>query len=424
MPGPGWDRRRVLRAGAAAVGGAGVGWTSSAVLGARLDAAAGDTGSGGADEPTPVTLTPSAGSETVAFHGPHQAGVATAAQAHLALVGLDLRPGVGRQGLVRLMRLLSDDAARLSAGEAALADTEPELASAPSRLTVTFGFGPRVLRELVPTDRGVRLAELPAFRTDELDPAWGQTDLAVQVCSDDPVSVAHARRMLLKDARPFTDVRWTQEGFRRARGSEADGTTMRNLMGQVDGTANLAEADPDFADLVWADDASGMPGGTFLVVRRIRMHLDRWDKVDRVGREAVVGRRLDTGAPLTGVREHDEPDLEATDDLGLPVIDPASHLSRARSDDPRERFLRRGYNYLVPDPARPGGEDAGLVFIAFAADVDRQFVPVQRRLAELDRLNAWVTTIGSAVYAVPPGAGPGDYVGSSLLDGPAEERGT
>ncbi len=406
--GPRWDRRNVLRTGAAALGGAGVGWSGSAALAATASPPS-------ADAPTSV-VGPSAGSETAPAVGRHQAGIATPPQAHLALVGWDLRDGGGAGELVRMMRLLSDDTARLAAGRPALADTEPDLAGHPSRLTATFGFGPRVLRELVPADRRPPLAELPSFSRDRLEPAWGQTDVVAQVCSDDPLTLAHARRMLLKDARPFADVRWIQHGFRTARGTAPPGTTMRNLMGQVDGTVNPTEADPDFGSLVWASTPASYDGGSFLVVRRIRMQLDRWDRVDRAGREGIVGRRLDSGAPLTGATELDEPDLAATDRFGFPVIDPASHIARARSTDPAERFLRRAYNYTLPDPRRSTGEDSGLVFLAYAADPARQFVPVQQRLDDLDRLNEWVTTIGSAVYAVPPAAPEGGFTGQSLLE--------
>ena len=284
-----WGRRQLLQTGAVALGGAGAGWTAAAVA---LPAA-----------PAPVDAVvasagPPAGMQTVAFHGPHQAGVATPAQAGLSLVGLDLLAGVGSDDLARLMTLLSDDAARLTSGLPALADTEPELAAHPARLTATFGFGPRVMADLVRGDAG-RVAPLPAFRTDRLDDAWGQTDLVVQLCADDPLTLAHARRMILKDAAAFARVRWIQDGYREARGTVPDGTTMRNVMGQVDGTANPAEADPDFADLIWSRQP-GFEGGTFLAVRRIRARLDTWDKVDRASREAVVGRRLDNGAPLTG----------------------------------------------------------------------------------------------------------------------------
>lgn len=409
--GPRWDRRRVLRTGAAALGGAGTGWSASALVANAATAAA------PAADPL-VRVGPPAGVATATASGIHQPGVVTPPQAHVSLLGWDLLPGSGTGELVRLMRLLSDDALRLGQGRPALADTEPELATHPSRLTVTFGFGPRVLRELVPAARRPALDEIPAFERDRLDDAWGQSDLIAQVCCDDPLTLAHARRVLTKDARPLARLRWTQNGFRNARGTTAEGTTMRNLMGQVDGTANPDPALPDFDPLVWVDDGP-LAGGTHLVLRRIRMHLDTWDKVDRVGREATIGRRLDTGAPLTGERETDPVDLQAKDSFGFPVIDPASHMARARSTDTAQRFVRRGYNYSDPDPEQASGDDSGLLFIAFAADPARQYVPVQRRLDQLDRLNAWVTHIGSAVYAVPPAAPEGGYVGQALLEGGA-----
>ena len=49
------------------------------------------------------------------------------------------------------------------------------------------------------------------------------------------------------------------------------------------------------------------------VLRRIAMDLDKWDAVDRVGRENTIGRTLDPGAPLTGGRERDPLDLDAED---------------------------------------------------------------------------------------------------------------
>jgi dye decolorizing peroxidase len=358
-------------------------------------------------------LSPSSGAETVAFHGPYQAGITTPAQSHLSLVGLDLREGWTPDDLTRLLRVLGDDVARLARGDGALADTEPELAADPARLTVTFGIGPDVVATLRRTAQLPELAPLPAFSTDRLRPAWGQTDLVLQVCSDDPVTVAHARRVLGKDSRSFATVTWVQDGFRRARGSEAAGTTMRNVMGQIDGTVNPAEAEPDFAPLVWKDGPGAWSGATCMVVRRIEALMDTWDKVGREGRELAVGRRLDNGAPLTSAHEFDEPDFEATDPVtGLTVIDAASHIRRARSDDKSQRFLRRSYNYTVTDAQ--GRDESGLVFIAFAADVDRQFVPVQRRLAEQDRLNEWVTTIGSSVYLLLPGVPEGGVLGDGL----------
>ncbi len=358
------------------------------------------------------------GGLTVPFYGTHQAGIETPPQAHVTLVALDLRPEVDRDGLRRLLRILTDDAARLTQGAPALADSEPELAQVPARLTVTFGFGPELVRRGAPdgSTAGAMptwLRPLPAFGVDRLEDAWNDGDLLLQIGADDTFTVAHAQRMLLKDARSLTTVRWTQSGFRRAHGSEKSGTTMRNLFGQVDGTVNPAPTTPDFDDLVWIGDG-WLAGGTSMVVRRISMDLDAWDRLDRSGREQSTGRFLSTGAPLTGTREHDEPDFEATTAIGFPVIPEFSHVRRARSDDTSERIFRRGYNY---DDAPTGDQvsSSGLLFVSFQADVDTQFVPLQRRLDELDLLNEWTTPIGSAVFAIPPGCSEGGFVGETLL---------
>jgi dye decolorizing peroxidase len=147
------------------------------------------------------------------------------------------------------------------------------------------------------------------------------------------------------------------------------------------------------------------------------MNLDTWDEVDRGAREFAVGRRLDTGAPLTGEREHDEPDFAAKDRLGFPTIHDLAHIRRARAADPGERIFRRGYNYDVPSTDPGSVSESGLVFISFQADVSRQFTPMQERLAKADLLNIWTTPIGSAVFAVPPGCAPDGYIGETLLEG-------
>ncbi|MGW9627902.1 Dyp-type peroxidase [Microbacterium sp. NPDC055521] len=355
------------------------------------------------------------GRAVVPFHGTHQAGIATDAPAHATLIVLTLHPQTDRERMRRMMRVLSDDAARLTAGLPALADTEPELAREPARLTVTFGFG----SEFVARAGGSAptwLAPLPPFSIDRLRPEFTGGDLLIQIAADDPMSVAHTARMLLKDARSFAAVHGVQHGFRQAHGTVAPGTTMRNLFGQVDGTANPRPGDADFDTVVWSADG-WLAGGTGMVVRRIRMNLDTWDEVDRGAREFAVGRRLDTGAPLTGDEEHDEPDFAAKDRLGFPVIHDLAHIRRARSADPGERIFRRAYNYDVPSTDPDSVSESGLMFISFQADVARQFTPMQERLAKADLLNIWTTPIGSAVFAVPPGCAPDGYIGETLLEG-------
>lgn len=352
------------------------------------------------------------GAEVVPFRGVHQAGIDTDAQAHSAFVALDLHDSTDRDALVRMMGILTDDASRLTQGTPALADSEPELAVSPARLTVTFGFGPGFVARAngnAPT----WLGPLPAFSIDRLQPEYSDGDLLIQIAADDPLTVAHTTRMLLKDSRSFATVRWTQHGFRRAYGSVAPGTTMRNLFGQVDGTTNPKPGTTDFDTVVWAT-TGWLAGGTSTVIRRTHMDLDKWDRLDRSGREQSVGRTLNNGAPLTGAKEHDEPDFTATTAIGFPVIPEFSHLRRARSENTAERIFRRAYNY----DNTPTGEqisDSGLIFVSYQADVAAQFTPIQQRLADLDLLNEWTVPIGSAVFAIPPGCDPDGFIGDTLL---------
>lgn len=186
-------------------------------------------------------------------------------------------------------------------------------------------------------------------------------------------------------------------------------------MGLVDGSTNPRPAEPDFESLVWSTGAPAwFAGGTTLVLRRIAMTLSTWDELDTSGKELAVGRRIATGAPLSGQLESDEPDLTAVDGNGLPLIPAFSHVAQARARTPQERFLRRSYSY---DDGHADDEDTGtgLLFASYQADIGRQFLPVQQRLAASDAMNAWTVPIGSAVFALPPGCDPGGYVGEGLL---------
>lgn len=407
------NRRLLLASGAAALGGALAGGVAVAAATSGATTSGGEQSATSGGDAVPVV---DFGSPTVPFHGARQAGVDTAPQAYAAFVAFTLGTATDRAALVRLLRLLTDDAARLTQGVPALADTEPELAVLPARLTVTFGFGPELYtRAGVPDRRPPSVADLPPFAIDRLEPGWSGGDLLLQICADDPITVAHAQRMLIKDARPFASVRWVQQGFRRGRGVENEAHTQRNLMGQIDGTGNPTPGTADFDTAVWVSDGPQWHrDGSTLVVRRIRAELETWDQLGRVDKELVIGRRLDTGAPLTGEKETDIPDFAAVNEVGLPIMPDFAHVTRAHVSDDRYKILRRPYNYDGV-PGIDGTPDSGLIFAAYQADVEAQFLPIQRRLAEHDLLNEWATPIGSAVFAIPPGCAPDGWIGDSLL---------
>ena len=359
----------------------------------------------------------------VDFDGPHQAGIDTPTQASLNLVGFNLREGVDAAAIRRLMRLWTADARALCLGRAPLGSLEPEMNRWPANLTITCGLGERIFDIAAPEAKPSWLHDIPSFSRDELDPAWGQSDLVLQICSDDPVMCAWAMRHMTRAATDYVDTAWVQQGFMNAFGAIPKGQTPRNLFGQVDGTVNPHDPE-EYEEQVWIDGPQGFEGSTSLVVRRIAMLLDEWELLDRASREQSIGRTLDDGSPLTGGGEFAEPDMSATDQFGLPVIDANSHMARARppADHPEQRFKRRPFNYnLPPQPGSAEMSNAGLIFIAFQKDPDVQFTPVQARLDEVDRLNTWTRHIGSAVYWVPPGTSEtvaGDkYWGQSVLGG-------
>ncbi|WP_408928943.1 Dyp-type peroxidase [Corynebacterium marquesiae] len=341
----------------------------------------------------------------VAFDGKHQAGIATAAQAHLNLVGFDLKRGVDKRGFASLMKLWTEDARALCTGEAPLGTLEPEMVQQPANLTITCGLGQKVF-SLLGVEKPRWLGDVRSFKRDALEPKWGQSDIVLQICCDDPLMNTYALRHMVRAGEHYAGVKWLQQGFINAYGSHEKGATARNMFGQKDGTVN-PRSEEDFAAQVWIDKGpKWAQGGTAMVMRRIRMNVDTWEKLDRASRENAVGRKLDTGAPLTGEKEFDAADFDAVDDYGLPVIDKNSHMAVAAppADHPEQRILRRPYNYeLAPDGKDGQLSNIGQVFICYQQDPTKQFEPIQARLDKSDLLNEWLTHIGSAMYFCPPG---------------------
>ncbi len=258
-----------------------------------------------ADDDTAEQDPTALGSATEDCFGQHQAGIDTARQSNATLVALDLLKDVDLEALRRLMRLLTDDIVRLTSGRAALADPTAELATIPARLTVTVGFGAGLLDAAGMADKAPTwLAKgLPKFSIDELRPDWSGGDLLLQVAAEDPVTVSHAVRVLVTDARPFATVRWMQSGFHRPANTAAATATGRNLMGQIDGTVNPETGSDDLARVVWVPP-DGQPewlrGGTAVVVRRISIDLKTWGGMDQNAKEEAIGRRLCRRCPPDG----------------------------------------------------------------------------------------------------------------------------
>jgi deferrochelatase/peroxidase EfeB len=420
------SRRRVLGlAGAGAIG--------AAVAGAGGVALGRSSASGSGSGPE---------EDVVPFHGRHQAGIATPVQDRLHFAAFDVT-ATSRADLEHLLRAWTTAAARMTQGlgagtfgpvdgpyQAPPDDTGEALGLRPARLTLTFGLGRSLFIGPDGEDRfglGRRLPpgliELPHFPGDNLDPARTGGDLCVQACADDPQVAVHAIRNLARIGFGAVGVRWSQLGFGRTSSTSTAQATPRNLFGFKDGTANLKVEQGDLLDRhVWVggggDQASRwMAGGSYLVARRIKMHIETWDRTPLAEQEALIGRDKGEGAPLSGGVEHTAPDFSRRGAGGHPLIPLDSHVRLAHPDlNDGVQLLRRGYNFTDGSDGL-GRLDAGLFFIAFVRDPRTHYVPMQTTLARDDALSEYLQHTGSGLFAVPPGvADPAGFVGHGLFE--------
>jgi deferrochelatase/peroxidase EfeB len=373
------------------------------------------------------------------FYQEHQAGIVTPAQDRLHFAAFDITDGTSRADLIELLQDWTVAAALMTAGkdvgsygavsgpyDAPPEDTGEALGLPPAGLTITFGFGPSLFQTAEGVDRfGVasrrpaELVDLPHFPGDMLEDTSSGGDLCIQACANDPQVAVHAIRNLSRIAFGRAAIRWSQLGFGRTSSTSTSQATPRNLFGFKDGTANIKAEEPAaVTEHLWvgAKDGTGwLTGGSYLVARRIRMTIETWDRTSLREQETVIGRNKGEGAPLSGGTEFTEPDFELAGRADKPLIDTTAHVRLAHpTQNDGIRILRRGYNFVDGNDAL-GRLDAGLFFISFQR-TPASFTSVQLNLARNDALNEYTRHVGSALFAVPPGARKGSYVGAGLFE--------
>ncbi len=424
-PEPQTQRAAVSRRGLLGAAGAGL---------AGLAAGAAGGFAVGRDEANPSPQ--SAGARTYPFYGEHQAGILTPVQDRLHFAAFDVITDA-REELAQLLKDWTAAAARmtqgLGAGElgptsgpyaAPPDDTGEAIGLPPAGLTITFGFGPTLFRKDGKDRFGLAsrqpdaLQRLPHFPADKLNPQRSDGDLCVQACADDPQVAVHAVRNLARIAFGRAAVRWSQLGFGRTSSTSTSQTTPRNLMGFKDGTMNLKAEDPAAVDAhVWvpADaDSKGrwLAGGSYLVVRRINMTIETWDRQPLSEQERVIGRTKAEGAPLSGGAEFSHPDFSLKGSDGEPLV---AHVRMVHpSNNSGAKMLRRGYNFVDGSDGL-GRLDAGLFFLAYVRDPRTDYIPIQMKLGMGDGLSEYVQHTGSALFAIPPGIAQGEYLGQAMF---------
>jgi deferrochelatase/peroxidase EfeB len=426
-PGGGPSRRGLLAGAAGLVAGAGLGKVARAATPAA---------------PAGVTE---------AFFGPHQGGIATPAQTNSYFAAFDLVAKTVDE-VTTMLRLWTDAAQRMTAGETARPlgddvsivgpDGGSALGLAPSRLTITFGFGAGLFvkngvdRYGLAARRPDALVDLPKFNGDQLQPQRTGGDISVQACADDPLVAFHAVRELDRLSYGAAQIRWAQSGFLPQTGA---GETPRNLMGFKDGTVNPAlggapgapDAPRGFDDVVWVgeDGPDWMRGGSYMVVRRIRISLEHWDRTEIDFQEQVIGRHKYSGAPIGKANENEPLDLDRADKDGNPRIADNAHVRLgAASVNDGAQILRRSYSYNDGvsftaerwPPWRQGMlYDAGLMFVAYQRDPRSGFIKIYENMSKLDALNQFTTHTGGGLFACPGGVREGEIIGERLFRSPA-----
>lgn len=365
------------------------------------------------------------------FLGVHQSGITTPEVAAALVVALDVTAR-SKAELGRLFQTLTQRIEYLMAG----GTLEPLDSKYPpsgsgilgdnflaDNLTVTVGVGASLFDERygLTDERPRHLTEMPNFSNDRLDPSLCHGDLLLQFCANHSETNIHALRDILKQLSGLVVLRWQITGFQQP---DADPhptrTTVRNLLGFKDGTANLNPKDSRLMNnLVWVQRNSDEPawavGGSYQVVRVIRMFVEFWDRTPLDEQEEIIGRSRATGAPLGYPREEEIPNYGKDPKGKIIPLDAHIRLANPRTlKTEANRVLRKGFHYSRGID-KAGQLDMGLLFIAFQQDLQRGFETIQNRLNG-EPLEEYIKPIGGGYFFTLPGVAAKDgYLGQSLL---------
>ncbi|ATG51399.1 deferrochelatase/peroxidase EfeB [Brachybacterium vulturis] len=379
------------------------------------------------------------------LRGEHQQGITTPAQDYLFTAAFDVTT-TDLDEVRRLMQQWLVAAEQMSTGDLVGGTPLADLQAVPrdtgeawgypaSSVTITVGAGRSFFVDAEGRDRfGIaeRMPEaladgVPRFAGEALQAERSDGDLVIQACADDAQVAMHAIRNLTRIAVGTAALRWTQMGYGRTSSTSTTQETPRNLFGYKDGTNNLKQEDgaEELGRHVWIDraDSGGerLAGGSYMMIRKIRMNLETWDRLRLIEQHEIIGRDKRFGAPLTvpdptsGEDEFIDPDLAATED-GSPVIPRDAHI-RVVSPHTNKgaSMLRRGFNYTEGSDSL-GRIDAGLFFIAYVRDPRESFFPILERMVSTDALEEYLRHVASAMFVVLPGVGAKDTMfGQALL---------
>ena len=261
---------------------------------------------------------------------------------------------------------------------------------------MTLGLGPALFDERfgLAAARPTALRELPRSRVTRSTRRGAEATSACRRAR----ATGGAARAALERVTDGAEARWSQEGSLPRAPGDRPGGTPRDVLGFKGGTANLRRG-RDLDRHVWVGgrERSWMLGGSFLVVRRIRVALR--------GLAGAARRRA-------GARDR-----------------PPSRHRRAAGRRSRVRAAARGAARGRPRGARDARAPTAARRCCAAATpstrASSSWPTSGTRGASSSRSSAgwpsrtrstaYTTHVGSAVFAVPPGARPGGFLGEGLF---------
>ncbi|MFC5802177.1 Dyp-type peroxidase [Streptomyces formicae] len=286
----------------------------------------------------------------------------------------------------------------LTVGEPQIGQALRELVSAMAaaeRATVraTLALGHSLFAVSRPRPRQLRA--MPAFAGDVLDPLQTGGDVLVELSGHRGADVRTSTRVLI-EAVPKWMLRWQLQGHRPDNRIHEGKSLARNPFHFTEGFGNPPTG-REITERTAVRTDQGEPtwavGGTYQVVRIVRLATELWDKDTVEEQVRIIGRQRD-GRWLDGAPADEDPNFAADPQGRLTPLD--SHVRLAAPDRRNPPpLVRRSYSY------DRGNGDNGLIFSCFQRDLAKGFESVQKRL-EGEAMAKYMLTTGGGYFFVPP----------------------
>jgi deferrochelatase/peroxidase EfeB len=388
-------------------------------------ACSGDSSASGSES---VALGPAAPLAYVPFAGIHQTGITHPGNEYGLMASFTVTADT-RDELADTFKAITTETKRIMEGER-YDERDP---SFPALYTGTVGNPPPPADLSIVTSVGASLFDgryglaaqkprdlvvMPFLTNDKLDPGRSHGDVLLTISSAHEDVNLFALRQLMRATRGTMALHWMLDGYNRRTEAGPGEAGVRNLMGFVDGTANLHPEDGAVMDrYVWVQGADGEPawaaGGSYHVVRVIRMFVEFWDRTKLSEQEALIGRRKADGAPLDGHKETDIPNFAADPQGRLTPLDAHIRLANPRTaETDTDLILRKGLSFSRGFDG--GGRlDQGLAFVSYQRTMG-QFLRTQARLKG-EPLEEYIQPQGGGFFYALPGAPEGTWLGQPLF---------